>query len=508
VTVVGRREAAASVPVAARRARALPGPRRMAVGGPLVALLVGAAAMVAPLPTVLGVAAASALASALFAPRLTAAFAVLAILFVRPLEHLVPVPAVSYLDETFVVLCVVTMPLRRLLDHKPLRTFPGQWWFVAFLTIGLLSSLVVQVPLVIFLSGAFLMVKGLLLAWAVAQVEWTERHLRCAARVTAVVILLSLVAAAANMAMPGAWNAMLASDLDAVEPRSVLPSLIGPFTHPIDLGQFMSLSAIAIATWRLSVRKSGFTLALLLATAGCAVLTGRRTAAAGLSVGWLWVQGMQRSVRVLVALVACIPIAVVVLAPPAVEVVQATYQDYLGKGTPEARTVLTTDSFSVAAAHFPGGAGFGRFGSATAAENYSPEYVARGYPYIWGLGRGTVDGRFLTDTEWPAILGETGFFGAVAFALGLVAIYRAGRRLSRDGPQPLSRWVGLTVVGWLVAMLVQSIGTVAFTGPPVYGAFFALVGVCGALLDRVVPEGATGTREAAAAVEEAGAEAL
>ena len=163
---------------------------------------------------------------------------------------------------------------------------------------------------------------------------------------------------------------------------------------------------------------------------------------------------------------------------------QATYQDYVGKGTPEARTVLTVDSLRASPRSISrAGAGFGRFGSAIAGENYSPEYVARGYPYIWGLGRGVDDGRFLTDTEWPAILGETGYFGAAAFALGLAAAYRAGRRLSRDDRRPVRRWVGLTVVGWLVAMLVQSIGAVAFTGPPVYGAFFALVGICGALAE-------------------------
>jgi hypothetical protein len=205
-----------------------------------------------------------------------------------------------------------------------------------------------------------------------------------------------------------------------------------------------------------------------------------------------------------VALVACLPIAVVLLAGPAVEVAQATYQDYVGKGTPEARTVLTLDSFGVAAEHFPAGAGFGRFGSAIAAENYSPEYVARGYPYIWGLGWHVDDSRFLTDTEWPAILGETGYFGAAAFALGLVAVYRSGRRMFRESPRPVHRWVGLTVVGWLIAMLVQSVGAVAFTGPPVYGAFFALVGICGALGDRSVT-GEPGAPKAPG--EEAGVEA-
>ncbi|HEY0811947.1 MAG TPA: hypothetical protein VGE11_01595 [Pseudonocardia sp.] len=450
---------------------------------PLVALLVGAGAMAAPVPTLLGLLAVAALAVALFAPRLTAGLAVLAILFVRPLAQLVPVPAVSYLDETLVALCVVTLPLRRLLDRKPLRTFPGQWWFVAFLTVGLLSSLIAQVPFVIFLTGTYIIGKGLLLAWAVAQLDWSDRHLLRATRATTVVILLSFVAMAVNLAFPGAWNAVLASDKNAVAPRSFLPSLIGPFTHPIDLGQFMALSAIAITTWRSSVRKTGLTLALLLGTVAGAALTGRRTAAVGLSVAWLWLQRLQHSVRVLVALVACVPIAIVVLGSSAAEVVQATYQDYIGAGEPEARTVLTVDSFSVAAEHFPAGAGFGRFGSATAAENYSPEYVARGYPHVWGLGRGKDDGRFLTDTEWPAILGETGYLGAIAFALGLAGIYRAGRRLSRNG-HALTRWAGFTVIGWLVVLVLQSVGTVAFTGPPVYGAFFALVGICAALSDR------------------------
>jgi hypothetical protein len=272
----------------------------------------------------------------------------------------------------------------------------------------------------------------------------------------------------------------------------------------------MSLSAIAIAAWRSAVRKSGFTLGLLVATAAAAVLTGRRTAAASLTAGWLWLQGMVRSARVFVALMACLPIAIVLLAGPVVDVAQATYQDYVGKGTPEARTVLTVDSFGVAAEHFPAGAGFGRFGSAVAGENYSPEYVARGYPYIWGLGRGVDDGRFLTDTEWPAILGETGYFGAAAFALGLAAVYRAGRRLSRDGPRPVQRWVGLTVVGWLIAMLVQSIGAVAFTGPPVYGVFFALVGICAALGDHTSTDAAAGCARLGAdrsTAEEAGVEA-
>ena len=295
-------------------------------------------------------------------------------------------------------------------------------------------------PIGIFLTGAFVISKGLLFGWAVAQVDWTERHLARAARTGAVVIVVALVATAVNLAVPSAWEAVLASDPNAVEARSFLPSLIGPFTHPIDLGQFMSLSFVAVTAWRATVRRSPFTLVLMGASVLGAIGTARRTAAGSVVAAWLWFCAKARSTMVLVALLACLPVAVVLLADPLATVVAATYQDYLGNGNPEARTVLTRDSVAVAAAHFPGGAGFGRFGSAVAAANYSPEYVARGYPSIWGLGRTQEDGRFLTDTEWPAIIGEAGLIGALAFALGLLGVYRAGLRLwtsDRRAARPL-----------------------------------------------------------------------
>jgi len=464
----------------------------------LVALVAGAAGAIVPLPTLLVLGGIAVLVLAFLAPRTNAGLTVIAVLFARPIDQLLPAASMLRVVDGLVILCVLTMPLRRIATRTPLRTFPGQWWFVAFLVIGILSGLVVQVPASIFLSGAFVVGRGALLAWAVAQLEWTERELAIAAKVGTGIILFALVTSAVDFAMPATWNALLASDLNAVESRSFLPSLIGPFSHPLDLGLFMALSSVAIAAWRLTVRKTVFTLGLLIATATGALLTGRRTASTAVAVSWLWLQRMLRSTRVLIALLACLPIALLLLTGPITEVVQATYQDYIGKGTPEARTVLTVDSFSVAAEHFPAGAGFGRFGSAVAAQNYSPEYTARGYPYIWGLGNTPENGAFLTDTEWPAIIGESGFFGTIAYAASLVAIYRAGRRLWRTAQQPLARWAGLTLVGWLIALIFESVGTVSFTGPPVYAAFFALVGVVTALSDPSTRAGSSGSSDAPA----------
>jgi hypothetical protein len=304
--------------------------------------------------------------------------------------------------------------------------------------------------------------------------------------VGAVVIVFCLVATAANFAFEGTWNAVMASDINAIEGRGFLPSLIGPFSHPIDLGQFMTLSAIALTAWRMTVRKGPFTFTLLIATAAAALLTARRTAITSLVAAWLWVKAAGRSTGVLLAVAVCVPVAAVVLATPLATVVTVTYDEYLSpEADPAARTVLTVDSFGVAAGYFPAGAGFGRFGSAIAASTYSPEYLARGYPSIWGLGRTAEDGRFLTDTEWPAIIGESGYLGALAFVIGMILIYRASWRLyRRSGASPLVRWVGLVAVGWTVATVVQSVATVTFTGPPIFGLYFGLVGLVAALSAR------------------------
>ena len=93
--------------------------------------------------------------------------------------------------------------------------------------------------------------------------------------------------------------------------------------------------------------------------------------------------------------------------------------------------------------------------------------------------------------------------------MGLAGIYRAGVRLGATGPTRIIRWAGLTSAAWLVAGLVQSVATVTFTGPPVYGLLLGLAGVVAALSDPVhrdaapVRAGRRPYREPVAGVEDA-----
>src|SRR6476469_848443 len=149
-----------------------PGPAGVWVWA-LAAVVLGGAAAAWPLPALVVLGSAVALAFAFTSPHATAALAALAVLFVRPIEHLVQIAQVGYLDEGLVVLCAVTMPLRRIVGRRPLRNLPGQWWFAGFLVCGVLSALVLHVPVAIFTTGTFIIGKGLLFGWAVAQLDWT-----------------------------------------------------------------------------------------------------------------------------------------------------------------------------------------------------------------------------------------------------------------------------------------------------------------------------------------------
>lgn len=90
-------------------------------------------------------------------------------------------------------------------------------------------------------------------------------------------------------------------------------------------------------------------------------------------------------------------------------VLENTYSLYFKseQGT-TARSALTETGYKIMNDYFPFGVGFGKFGTWYASENYSEYYYIYKINNIYGLQKS--DSRYATDTFWPAIMGETGFF--------------------------------------------------------------------------------------------------
>lgn len=93
---------------------------------------------------------------------------------------------------------------------------------------------------------------------------------------------------------------------------------------------------------------------------------------------------------------------------------------YYSMGTESARAMLTLASPFVAWDHAPFGSGWGTFGSAFSADPYSPVYGMYRMAGIWGLSPSYP--AFVSDTYWPMVLAECGYFGFAAL-LGVLVLF-------------------------------------------------------------------------------------
>ena len=429
-------------------------------------------------------------------PKRFVALAILVCLFGKTAAQITGLFAFDLADELMIVALLVVCLGPRLLRGQPLRTFPGFGWFVAFVAFGVLSALAVNVPMVVLGSGTSLAAKGILLALAVAQVQWTTSDVRRLARGGAFVLVFIMVCSLVNLAIPQTWQ-LLVGNIDSVSYRAAIPSVIGPFVEPGTLGLMAALGFLAVVAWQTAVASTRMTWVLSIGMALVAVFSFRRKTWLGMVGSYLWLSSRAGRTGVFLTAVLTVVGIVIVFASALVSAIDslvATYVDQ-ANGT-AARTVMTRDSFFVAMENFPLGAGFGRFGSETASEYYSPEYLERGYQHIWGLSEALGNDLFLTDTMWPAILGETGVFGFLAFVAALVAIFRRLRRLSVNDV-PIVRWMGLTGIAWMFQYLLESTGNPVFVSPPSYVPLFLLAGLLGSFDGSTRPDPADEEPEAA-----------
>ena len=122
------------------------------------------------------------------------------------------------------------------------------------------------------------------------------------------------------------------------------------------------------------------------------------------------------------------------------------------------RVMMHRDAFGLANERIPFGTGFGTFGSATAAEHYSPIYYQLGYHGIWGMAPTRTD--YLCDTFWPIVIAQTGWVGAAAFAVVVICfLLIAFRAVNRD------RYIAWALLSVIIYELISSIAETSFFNP-------------------------------------------
>jgi hypothetical protein len=452
------------------------------LGATAVALGLGGGIMlVGPLVMMIGVIALLVLLCAVLRPKLFVGAAVLFILFQRTIQAQLDTGIIDYADEVIVVLAVGIFPLSRLIHRSKLRRIPGQTWFLLFAGVGAVSSLVAGVPFVLATQGAFLLLKGAVFGWSVAQINWSREDLRAVVRVCASVAVVLIVGGGINAVVPGAWNRLVVPGTDWGERYGLTP-ITSLFAHPGYFATTMALVAIGTISYQLCIKSSAVSRFILAGSLIALILTFRRKALIGIvgAGSALWLRF--RPIGLIATVVLIVPIVLIVGADAITATVDLTYNEYFINPDAVARIRLTVDAPQVALQHFPLGAGFGRFGSAIARQNYSPEYYALGYPNVWGLGPTAESGKFLTDTFWPAILGEAGFLGFILYAGALFAVARSFFKESRTNQSDKwIRWIALTGFGWTIELAIESLAGPIFSAVPTFALFFFVVGLATAV---------------------------
>lgn len=456
---------------------------RWYLAGGLIAGSLGVLAAWQPLAAAVVVLGLAALTVFAIRPKLGVGMAVVSILFGSGLPTITGIDFLGYLDEVMVAVPLVLFAGARILRGERLRRLPGALWMFLYLMVGFISSGLRQVPFELAAQSSFLMLKGFFFAFAVAQLDWKREDLRKfvnpAAWVVSIILFLSVI----NLAIPEIWADIFSRRSTGVDYRLGLPSLIGPFDHEFAYGQFMALAAVAIVAYRINVKK-GRGSAILLAGTFVGVLLSFRRKAIGAALGALFVARTVTPgsrIGTVLAVVLLLPVAAFIGWDSITSIVDTTYQQYFDGNTEAARTILYRDSVILAAAAFPFGVGFGRFGSFIASQEYSPEYIALGYPNIYGLAPGE-RGPYLSDTFWPAIVGEAGVIGLVGFAAAVIVLARQGLKLARTTEDPYVRWAGVVLVAWFVEFGIESLAAPVFNTPPLFGLLFGLAGVVVALV--------------------------
>jgi hypothetical protein len=400
-------------------------------------------------------------------------------------ENALGVDALTYVDEAASIFLGLVVPIMSKLMGRPLVKFPGQNFVLITLALGLVSSVLQDVSAASTGQGAFLLVKMPLLAFGMAQLRWNANDVVKMAKVLVVAVIpVVAVSVVANVYFGIEWiQAMSGSRGDSyVDYRYGLLSSQGFFDHPLILGNVAAILTMGAFATSMHLRNIRFSRAATVVAFISSLASFRRTAIIGVLAAVFVAWPKKARGALIGGSVVLIPVALFVLASEIQETLSSTLDEYVYTTAPAARTRLLWGSFQVASEHAPLGAGFARYGSYLAGVDYSPEYIKLGFDGVWGLSNMPgMSGAFLTDTQWPVLIGETGWLGAAAFVLFLVSIFRAFLRAGRHEDAHL-QWISTFGRGALVVTASASIGLPVFTSTPVATLFYAIAGICVALL--------------------------
>lgn len=333
-------------------------------------------------------------------------------------------------------------------------------WFVlpgiGVALFGLLGAILHNVPSTVAIVGAWLGLKLWIMIGITLMLPWKpgdlERVYRIITRVGVFVAMLGLADYLTHAAVSRALGTSIYHFSSEGFRGEAVHSI---FPHPGQYSLFMSL-LFALTFARFASKRNMSDLMLALLFAGSIVLSLRLKGFLSLAAVMLIVAIFQAltSHRGTIAVLLVGVLLIVGIYSVEGSVITKQISTYTSSET-TARARLYTTGKRIAADNFPLGAGFGRFASYGSRLYYSPVYQQYDLNTVWGLSRAYP--KFIDDTSWPGVIGETGYGGFAIYLMGVIIIILAVIRRLRKLPVAL-QWAPLAVLCAMAAFLVDSLG--------------------------------------------------
>jgi hypothetical protein len=386
--------------------------------------------------------------------------------------------AIRNIDAIFIVYLLLLVIIFNLARGARFQIGPKKLFFpMGFvLLLGLVSGFYQHVPLFILFHGAYFTIKGFIIYLIFLNMYIANYNDYCR-KVSYGLILLSLIflmAIVPNLAFPKEMiNFFGFPEVIFKEPRWFLPSVQSIFAHPksfcwfIAFALFLCFSLFLIKKYLWAVFSMiGFFVGIFLSMRRTELVA---TVVSLCSVMLMRVEGISLKKKLFY------PIIILMLLIPAAGVLRVQFEDafkryVIGKNVENVpRIVLSLTSIDLANKRFPLGVGFGRFGSPTAARYYSPVYYETGLNKIKGLREEdkALGETFLTDTFYPHIIAETGWFGFISFIVFIIFIIIIVKQINHHMPQKLGflKAYAITIYCYFIFVSIVSIAVYAFEDP-------------------------------------------
>jgi len=384
----------------------------------------------------------------------------------------------TFLDEALILLLFSVSVLNAFAVR---RRIPINYILIglgAVIITGVAGALINKTPAVIVLSDILIYLKGFMVLAVFASLNYPEAFLRRLMKLFAPITSLVLFLALADFLNPAAFRSLIGNVVE-IDWRVGFPSVQSVFIHPGLFGwycAFAGLYAFALYLTRRKLKYAVFLSFCLLGVVASMRLKPVGAVAAALAAGLMFYSSRAK-VAIVSGTLLLVLVFLAVFRLQIAGVVREQAAEYQNPMKP--RTVFYRTSVELARKHFPLGVGFGRFGGEIAARHYSPVYREYGFPRMHGLWP---EGRFLTDTFWPMVLGELGVIG-LAFYLGICLwILIMLRRAYRVVKSPYCRAFVLGTVMVFIEGLVESLAEPVFVKPPAAYFIFAAAGISWSLM--------------------------